>query len=953
MALTKIPASLLDTSGGLDLQGNITLGDSEKILLGDSSDLQIYHDESGGHSRIDDTGTGGLVIRGSQVLLEKYGGGYMINAVADGASELYHAGSKKFETSSDGATVTGNLAVTGDLNITGNVNSASVTDLDVTDKTITLGAGQTEALSGGSGIIIDGSGASLLWNETNSQFDFNTTVNVTSGNMKIDGNQVGLNHVAHGITSGNSVANKFQIGRWKGSTFDRWMLVPVNNGSEQYSDEFGYNFSTGAWFFDDKVGIGTTDPNAKLELNVASGDGLLIKSADVSTIKMKGSGGVTDWGFATTYQAAGDFGIYASNSAGGDPITAGTAKMYFTSAGDVGIADTSPTDKLVVAGALRLTANISFDSNKSGRIYKAINHGLAFHGVTGTENDFAMFNPAGQLMVVNPTGTNDVSLIPAASGKVGIGTDSPNSTVGKLDIAGSATNYNASPMITFRDTTGVADSRNWSIGNIAINYGDFHIGCGDSNSDYFDAASHSKFMINKDGNVGIGTVSPVATAQLTIGGTSRIAPVSGNGLLFASGGSDRMFLNTSGNLSIGNTNGNSTLDLTKTSDTGERAIRIENSSARLYVGVEGSSGNRFSGSSVNNGFIGTTTDDGLEFGTANVVRAVITNTGNVGIGNSSPSSLYWPNGSTGGLFLQAGGLLSAYNAGTNLSQNWYYNAGEKFIGNGGASRYVQSGQEHIWSHSTTVNSSGAGANLTWRESMRIDSSGNVGIAAIPSGEAASAHVVRLGDRVCISEYDDGQNPEQFNLFHNSDSSETYIETGYATNIQQRNGEITFKTAASGTAGAAITFNDRLKLYNNGMIGIPRVNVGALHNSAVGSYGSGPYSTTNTQVYTFTITSDNVWRVLFNDLRDTAGFMYVTLGDAASKDTASYTYNITSVPYGVSMFANLTYSDGGWNTGIFEFRITNNSPTYNLEVRFSSYYSTSNIAIGNIRFERLY
>ena len=40
MALTKIPASLLDTSGGFDLQGNITLGDSEKILLGASSDLQ-------------------------------------------------------------------------------------------------------------------------------------------------------------------------------------------------------------------------------------------------------------------------------------------------------------------------------------------------------------------------------------------------------------------------------------------------------------------------------------------------------------------------------------------------------------------------------------------------------------------------------------------------------------------------------------------------------------------------------------------------------------------------------------------------------------------------------------------------------------------------------------------------------------------------------------------------
>ena len=46
-------------------------------------------------------------------------------------------------------------------------------DLDVTDKTITLGKGQVESASGGSGIVVDGSSASLLWNETNSQFDIN------------------------------------------------------------------------------------------------------------------------------------------------------------------------------------------------------------------------------------------------------------------------------------------------------------------------------------------------------------------------------------------------------------------------------------------------------------------------------------------------------------------------------------------------------------------------------------------------------------------------------------------------------------------------------------------------------------------------------------------------------------------------------------------------------------
>jgi hypothetical protein len=169
MALTKIPASLLDTSGGLDLQGNITLGDSEQIQLGADGDLAIYH--SGAHSYIDDGGTGNLYIRN--------GTKNSIFARTDGEVILYHNDSPKIATSSTGATVTGDLAVTGDLNITGNVNSASVTDLDVTDKTITLGAGQTEALSGGSGIIIDGSNASILWDETNTEFDINNTINVT------------------------------------------------------------------------------------------------------------------------------------------------------------------------------------------------------------------------------------------------------------------------------------------------------------------------------------------------------------------------------------------------------------------------------------------------------------------------------------------------------------------------------------------------------------------------------------------------------------------------------------------------------------------------------------------------------------------------------------------------------------------------------------------------------
>ena len=94
------------------------------------------------------------------------------------------------------------LTVTGNLNITGDINSYNVTDLDVTDQTITLGAGQIESNSGGSGIIIDGSNASILWDETNDQFDFNKGINIDSNTLVVDGtnNRVGILNAAPDVS---------------------------------------------------------------------------------------------------------------------------------------------------------------------------------------------------------------------------------------------------------------------------------------------------------------------------------------------------------------------------------------------------------------------------------------------------------------------------------------------------------------------------------------------------------------------------------------------------------------------------------------------------------------------------------------------------------------------------------------------------------------------------------
>ena len=120
----------LGVTGETTLATHLNLGDSDKIKLGASGDLEIYHD--GSNSHIDDTGTGVLILRGnSKVELQKYTGEVMLTANADGAVELYNNDSKKFETTSGGATVTGNTATdtlsvgttstNGTLTITGSI----------------------------------------------------------------------------------------------------------------------------------------------------------------------------------------------------------------------------------------------------------------------------------------------------------------------------------------------------------------------------------------------------------------------------------------------------------------------------------------------------------------------------------------------------------------------------------------------------------------------------------------------------------------------------------------------------------------------------------------------------------------------------------------------------------------------------------------------------------------
>ena len=114
-----IETDTLNVSGVSTFQGNVNLGDDDRLRFGDGNDLQIYHD--GSNSFIDDTGTGDLVISATHLRLRSAAAETYLLATANSSVELYYDNSKKFETTGYGVTVSGGLNVSGISTFQGNV----------------------------------------------------------------------------------------------------------------------------------------------------------------------------------------------------------------------------------------------------------------------------------------------------------------------------------------------------------------------------------------------------------------------------------------------------------------------------------------------------------------------------------------------------------------------------------------------------------------------------------------------------------------------------------------------------------------------------------------------------------------------------------------------------------------------------------------------------------------
>ena len=127
---SEVSALAFDMSdaGTATFNHDVKLGDDSELVFGAGGDLKIRHDSSNNVSFIEESGSSNLHIRGEQIVLKSQtDNDDYAKFIENGAVELYHSNSKKFETTSGGISVTGAIEASGASTITNSDNTDTLT----------------------------------------------------------------------------------------------------------------------------------------------------------------------------------------------------------------------------------------------------------------------------------------------------------------------------------------------------------------------------------------------------------------------------------------------------------------------------------------------------------------------------------------------------------------------------------------------------------------------------------------------------------------------------------------------------------------------------------------------------------------------------------------------------------------------------------------------------------
>ena len=334
-------ASGLTVKGDADFSGNADFGDSDKVQLGASQDLQIFHD--GSHSRIAEAGTGDLKIGTSGGAVRITANGVtddMIVANQGGAVSLAHSGSTKLATASTGVDITGAFTATDGCTITTADNTTQLT-LKSTD----------DDASEGPRLDLRRDSASPADNDPIGTIRFLADDDAGSNLVYAE-----IQTHARDVSSGATDSEMQFLIRRGGTTREAIQLnessVVFNDAGDDVDFRVESDGNANMLFINagsDRVGIGTGSPAVELDV-AGSGEMLHLSSTDTNKASIVGKGSSANRWKLGTLDSNDSVTLQASNSTGELKFQTGGAneRMRIQSNGRVGVGTTGPSFKFVV-----------------------------------------------------------------------------------------------------------------------------------------------------------------------------------------------------------------------------------------------------------------------------------------------------------------------------------------------------------------------------------------------------------------------------------------------------------------------------------------------------------------------------------------------------------------------------------------------------------------------------
>ena len=256
---TAATVGILTVNSTSTLNGDVLLPNNKKLKFGDENNLQIYYD--GGTSFIEDAATGNLHLKtnGSEIKIE--GASTSLARFYNGGSvELHHNGSKKFETTGTGVTVTGTFGSSGgatvpNLRVTGISTFEGTMSLQSVSIGQTVGFGSTAFFPDNKAIYFGESKDLRIFhgqspNSSGSGNQHSYIQDAGTGDLVILSNQVAIRNAGEsedlarfteneGVKLSYDGAEKIQTIGVGASVFGQLNVARLNGGSSGLSSSYG------------------------------------------------------------------------------------------------------------------------------------------------------------------------------------------------------------------------------------------------------------------------------------------------------------------------------------------------------------------------------------------------------------------------------------------------------------------------------------------------------------------------------------------------------------------------------------------------------------------------------------------------------------------------------------------------------------------------------------------